>query len=44
MKKTKKLYQYVELVGTEEFPTTKTRKEFKLPWRIKGKGLKGKLL
>ena len=44
MKNKKKLYQYVKLIGTEEFPATKARKEFKLPWRIKSKGLKGKLL
>lgn len=42
--KKKKLWRYVKLTGTEEFPATKRRKEFKLPWRVKGKGLKGKLV
>ena len=27
-----------------EFPATKARKEFKLPWRVKGSGLKEKLV
>lgn len=42
--KKKKMYQYIKLDGTEDFPATKARKEFKLPWMIKGKGLSGKLV
>jgi hypothetical protein len=42
--KKKKPYHYVDLKGTEEFPATKKRKEFLLPWKVRGKGLKGKLL
>jgi len=52
----KKPYQYVELKDTVcdymengvshhyEFPATKARKEFLLPWRVSGKGLSGKLV
>jgi hypothetical protein len=42
--KKKKLWRYVQLKGTEEFPATKARAKFKLPWRVKGKGLSGKLV
>jgi len=39
--KKKKPYQYMKVAGTEEFPVTKKRQEFKLPWRVNGKGLSG---
>jgi hypothetical protein len=42
--KKKKPYQYMTVVSSEEFPATKKRKQFKLPWRVQGKGLKGKLV
>jgi len=56
--KSKKPYQYMNVKGevctyieegkeyTFEFPATRARKEFKLPWGITGdrKGLKSKLL
>jgi len=54
--KNKKPYKYVELKDTVcdymengiahhyEFPATKARKEFLLPWRVSGKGLSGKLV
>ena len=42
--KAKKPYQYMKVKETEEFPATRKRKEFKLPWRVQGKGLRGKLV
>ncbi|MDR2717706.1 MAG: hypothetical protein LBB89_06540 [Treponema sp.] len=54
--KKKKPYRYVDLKdvvcaytekGKEhhyEFPATKRRKQFQLPWRVQGKGLKRKLV
>jgi len=42
--KKKKLYQYMKVTGTKEFPATKERREFKLPWRARGKALAGKLV
>jgi hypothetical protein len=54
--KKKKPYRHVDLKdavcdyienGMEchyEFPATKKRKEFMLPWRVKGKALKRKLV
>jgi hypothetical protein len=41
--KQKKPWKYMEVKGDvidgEEFPPTKARKQFKLPWRVTGKGL-----
>jgi hypothetical protein len=42
--KKKKPYQYMTVSSSEEFAATKKRKQFKLPWRIQGKGLKEKLV
>ena len=54
--KTKKPHEYMNVKDTfcyymekgKEyrfyFPATKERKEFKLPWRVKGSGLKEKLV
>jgi hypothetical protein len=42
--KKKKLYRYIKLESAKEFPATKARKEFRLPWRVKGAGLKEKLV
>jgi hypothetical protein len=40
----KRLFEYMAVMGTPKFPATRERKEFRLPWRVHGKGLKGKLL
>jgi hypothetical protein len=41
----KKPWQYMTVKGGvseygDEYPPTKARKQFKLPWRVTGKGLK----
>jgi hypothetical protein len=36
----KKLYRYITDKSNGEFPMTKARREFKLPWRVSGKGIK----
>jgi hypothetical protein len=42
--KKKKPYQYMTVSGTDEFPVTRKRRQFKLPWRVTGKALKRKLV
>jgi hypothetical protein len=39
-KRHKRHWQYMTVKGTEKFPPTKARKQFKLPWGVTGKGLK----
>ena len=43
-KRKKRLSEYMTVVETPGYPATRERKEFKLPWRARGKALKGKLL
>jgi hypothetical protein len=40
----KKLYRYISDKSNGEFPMTKARGEFKLPWRVSGKGFNGDFL
>jgi hypothetical protein len=34
----KKLYRYITDRSNGEFPMTKSRRKFKLPWKVSGKG------
>jgi hypothetical protein len=36
--KKKKPWTYMSVRATEDFPATKKRKQFKLPWLVMGKG------
>jgi hypothetical protein len=35
----KKLYRYITEKSNGEFPMTKDRRKFRLPWKVSGKGL-----
>jgi hypothetical protein len=35
----KKLWRYISDRSNGEFPMTKARRKFKLPWKVSGKGL-----
>jgi hypothetical protein len=37
----KKLYRYITDKSNGEFPMTKARRKFRLPWRVSGKRLNG---
>ena len=43
-KRKKRLFEYMTVKETPDYPATREQKEFKLPWKVRGKGLKGKLL